>query len=193
MKIYTKRGDAGETGLLYGGRVSKTDPRCAAYGTVDEAVSALGLARAASGDLWVRARLLAIQRDLFVVGGELATDREQRHHLEEHFSTVTSAMVDRLESSIDEIDEQIELPGSFIIPGASQASAAVDLARSIVRRAEREVIGLVQNGLLDNPEVPRYLNRLSDLLFMLARFEDRAMPFERLTGGCVAPDAGGAR
>ncbi len=160
----------------------KTDPRVEAYGSSDEAVSALGLSRALSCDEWIKGEIMQLQRDLFVVGAELATDRESYALLQKHFSTVTPGMTDRLETIIDKITSEIELPRSFIIPGASAASAAMDLARTAVRRTERAVVALQQAGELENPEILRYLNRLSDLLFMIARYEDRALPFEALTG-----------
>ena len=182
MKIYTKRGDQGETGLLYGGRVPKTDPRCEAYGTTDEAVSALGLARALSQRPRVKDVLKQVQTELFTVGGELATDPGEYRKLEAHFSVVTAEMVVRLEEIIDELNEEVILPRAFIIPGASPASSALDLARSILRRAERRVVHLKEEGLLPNTQVLRYLNRLADLVFMLARYEDKDLPFEVLTG-----------
>ena len=182
MPIYTKTGDGGQTRLLFGGTVSKTDPRCEAYGTIDQAVSAMGLARALAKDIRLKRVLLETQREMFTVGAELATDRDQRQHLYANFSVVTSDMVARLEDLIDEFDDEINLPNSFIVPGASAASGALDLARSLLREGERRVVSLHERGLLANPEVLRYLNRLSDLLFMLARYEDRAIPFERLTG-----------
>ncbi|MBI2166206.1 MAG: cob(I)yrinic acid a,c-diamide adenosyltransferase [Chloroflexi bacterium] len=180
-KIYTKRGDQGDTDLLYGGRVSKTDPRCAACGSVDEAVSALGLARALSVDPKVQVALKDAQRELFLVGGELATDVKEYDTYKRHFAPVTSQMTERLEKLIDGIEGQVHLPASFVIPGASPASAAIDLARSILRRAEREAVGLKERRLLINPEILRYLNRLSDLLFMLARYEDREQGYEALS------------
>lgn len=181
MKIYTKRGDGGETGLLYGGRVSKNDPRCEAYGTIDEAVSALGLARALSQEFRVKEILKQVQRELFTVGAELATDVSERPTLKKHFSVITSELVDRLERFIDELDAQIKLPRAFIIPGASPASSALDLARTILRRAERRVVALQEAGSVSNSELLRYLNRAADLVFMLARFEDRNFCFEELT------------
>ena len=181
-RIYTKSGDEGETGLLFGGRVSKTDPRCEAYGTVDEAVSALGLARALAQDEQLKEIILEVQRELFVVGGELATDASQYANLEKHFSVVTQEMVDRLESLIDELNGQMTLPNAFIIPGATPASGAIDLARSILRRAERRVVALKEQGLLQNPALLRYLNRVADLAFVMARYEDRHLPVEALTG-----------
>ena len=182
VRIYTRLGDKGQTGLLYGGRVSKADPRCDAYGTTDEANSALGLARALSQDSKVKAILLQVQRELFTVGAELATDAAQYATLRQHFPVVTPAMVERLEHTIDELDAEVHLPRSFVIPGASPASAALDMARTILRRAERHAVALKESGLLVNDEVLRYLNRLSDLAFMLARYEDRALPRELLTG-----------
>ena len=181
VKIYTKRGDTGETGLLYGGRVSKNDPRCEAYGTTDEAIAALGLARALSTDARVQEIIRQVQRELFTVGAELATDPSQYATMQRHFPVTTASMVERLEHLIDELDAEVHLPRSFIIPGASAASAALDLARTILRRAERRVVGLKEAGLLVNDELLRYLNRLSDLLFTLARYEDRALPMEKLT------------
>ena len=185
VKVYTRYGDAGETGLLYGGRVSKNDPRTEAYGAADEAVSALGLGRALSADPEVQRIALRLQRELFTVGAELATDRADYAKLQQHFSVVTPEMTEALERDIDALGEQVELPRSFIIPGASAASAALDLARSTLRRAERRTVDLQAQGMLENPELLRYLNRASDLLFMLARYEDRALPFEWL-----APEQG---
>lgn len=183
MRIYTKTGDKGETRLLFGGRVSKADPRCEAYGATDEAVSAMGLARALSQDARVKEILLEAQREMFTVGAELATAPDRYQHLQDNFAVITPEMTARLEVLIDELEAQIDLPNSFIVPGASAASGALDLARSLLRTGERRVVGLQEQGLLANPEVLRYLNRLSDLLFMLARYEDRELPYEVVTGG----------
>ena len=182
MRIYTKKGDTGETGLLFGGRVSKSDLRCEAYGNADTAVSAMGLGRSLCKNPRVKEILLEIQRSMFTVGAELATDQSEYKHLKINFSVVTSEMVDRLEFLIDEIDAQINLPRSFIVPGSSAGSGAVDMARSLLRTAERNVVSLHEKGKLLNIEVLRYLNRLSDLLFMLARLEDKDIPFELTTG-----------
>ena len=180
-RIYTRRGDGGETGLLYGGRVSKTDPRCEAYGTIDEAISALGLARALSASPRVKEIVKRVQQELSIVGAELATDPAEYATMQRHFDVVSEAMVARVERLIDELEAEVSLPRSFIIPGDSPASSAMDLARTILRRAERRAVGLKESGLLVNNEVLRYLNRLADLLFMLARYEDRALPIEQLT------------
>ncbi len=123
MRIYTKTGDTGETKLLFGGRVSKADARCEAYGTLDQAVSAMGLARALSQELRVREVLLEVQREMFAVGAELATSPDQYQHLQKNFTVVTEAMVTRLESTIDELEGQMELPASFIVPGPRRPPA----------------------------------------------------------------------
>jgi cob(I)alamin adenosyltransferase len=169
--IVTRGGDSGETSLLYGGRVPKDDLHTEAYGALDEAISALGLARAsaASGDAAFAARVLSLQRELFTVGAELATGRGERHLLEKHFAVVSPAMVDALEAEVHALEASVPLPKAFVIPGGTVAAAAVDMARTFVRRAERRAVALQRAGELENPEVVRYLNRCSDLLFMLAR------------------------
>ena len=146
MRIYTKKGDSGETSLLFGGRVSKADPRCEAYGTIDQAVSAMGLARALSKELRVQEMLLHVQRDMFMVGAELATDPMNYRLLDENFGTVTSDMVDNLETYIDELAAEINLPQAFIVPGGSVGSGAIDLARSMLRSGERRVVDIHQAG-----------------------------------------------
>jgi cob(I)alamin adenosyltransferase len=170
-RIYTKTGDDGTTGLLYGGRIPKDDLLTEAYGTTDEAVAALGLARSLTEDTEIASTLLSVQRELFVVGADLATDPRSRDRLEAGVSLVTSDMVERVEAQIDSLVERRPLPQVFIVPGTNPASAAVDLARSIVRRAERAVVTLERADRAVNPEVRRYLNRLSDLLFVVARWQ----------------------
>ncbi|HEX6132147.1 MAG TPA: cob(I)yrinic acid a,c-diamide adenosyltransferase, partial [Actinomycetota bacterium] len=140
-RIYTRTGDDGSTGLLYGGRVPKDDPVTEAYGTTDEAVAALGLARALAADGPSAADRLALQRSLFVVGADLATNPSARARLEPDVSLVTAAMVEGLERRIDELVAERPLPDVFVVPGANPASAAIDLARTVVRRAERAVVG----------------------------------------------------
>jgi cob(I)alamin adenosyltransferase len=169
VSITTKGGDKGETGLLYGGRVPKDDLHTEAYGSLDEAISALGLARSLETDRARADRLLALQQELFVVGAELATGSGHRGDLEKHFAVVTAEMVDALHREIEALEARIQLPQSFVIPGGTPSAAAVDLARTLVRRAERGAVSLQRAGALENPEVLRYLNRCSDLLFMLAR------------------------
>lgn len=170
-RIYTKTGDDGTTGLLYGGRVSKDDLVTEAYGTTDEAVAVMGLARSLTSDAAMADELLALQRELFVVGADLATNPQERAKLQPGISLVTTDMTHRLEARIDELVAERELPQVFIVPGANAASAALDMARGTIRRAERAVVALEHAGRAVNPEVRRYLNRLSDLLFVLARWE----------------------
>jgi cob(I)alamin adenosyltransferase len=169
VRIYTKTGDDGTTGLLYGGRISKADPLTDAYGSVDEAVAALGLARALCPNPETAELILRLQRELFVVGADLATNPEERHKLKPGVSLVASSMVEGLESLIDSMVEANPLPQEFIVPGANPTSAALDVARTAVRRAERRAVQLGQSGGAVTEEVQRYLNRLSDLLFVLAR------------------------
>jgi cob(I)alamin adenosyltransferase len=171
MRIYTRSGDDGTTGLLYGGRVSKADPAAEAYGTADEAVAAIGLARALSEHAGLQTTLLGVQRDLFVVGADLATNPSQRAKLQPGVSLVTAEMVEVLERRIDETVEEHPLPEEFVVPGASPVSAALDVARTVVRRAERRAVELQSTGVDVNPEAIKYLNRLSDLLFVLARWQ----------------------
>ncbi len=180
MRIYTRKGDTGTTGLLFGGgRVSKADPRTDAGGTLDEAVSALGLARASLGpetggvaaDL--ASLVVRLQRELFVVGAEVATRTSRRNRLEAGRTLVTAEMVAALEQLIDELEERHPMPAEFVLPGESLAGAALDLARSVVRRAERRCVALVEGGILDaGSQVLPYLNRLADLLFVMARAAD---------------------
>jgi cob(I)alamin adenosyltransferase len=170
-RIYTKTGDDGTTGLLYGGRIPKDDLVTEAYGTTDEAVAVLGLARSLTEDPAMQADLLALQRELFVVGADLATNPRERKKLDAEVSLVTERMVKRLERRIDDLVEERPLPQVFIVPGANPASAAIDIARAVIRRAERDVVALEHAQREVNPEVRRYLNRLSDLLFVLARWQ----------------------
>jgi cob(I)alamin adenosyltransferase len=170
-RIYTKTGDDGTTGLLYGGRISKADAATEAYGSVDEAVAALGLARAFAKDEGLSDGLLRIQRELFVVGADLATNPDERDRLEPGVSLVTDEMVERLETWIDELVAAHPLPNAFVVPGANPISATLDVARSIVRRAERRVVEIRDAGADVNDALLRYLNRLSDVLFVLARIE----------------------
>jgi len=172
MRIYTKTGDDGTTGLLYGGRVPKDDLRTDAYGTSDEAVAALGLARAQIGDAILADLVLRLQRELFVVGAELATGKDAWPKLVPGTTKVTADMVAELEGLIDDHVARTEMPQEFVVPGETPASAALDLARAIVRRCERQTVRLAREGSLQDGEAVRYLNRLADLLFVLARYEE---------------------
>lgn len=171
-RIYTKTGDDGTTGLLYGGRVPKDDVRTEAYGTSDEAVAALGVARAQIADTKLAELILRLQRELFVVGAELASNPDASDKLVEGRTKVAAAMVEALEEHIDEYVAKTGMPAEFVVPGETVPSALLDLARSIVRRCERQTVRMSREGVLANPEVVRYLNRLSDLLFVLARYEE---------------------
>ncbi len=181
-RVYTKFGDKGETSLLYGGRVSKNSPHTEAYGITDEAVSAMGLGRATTGDQKVKDILRDLQRELFMVAAELATDPDKYDLFKQHFTPVTPEMVENLETTIDALEEEFEMPTVFVLPGGSPASAAIDMARTIIRTAERRVVALEEAGRLTNELITAYLNRLGDLLFVLARYQDRELPIERATG-----------
>jgi cob(I)alamin adenosyltransferase len=174
--VYTRTGDDGTTGLLYGGRVDKDSTGPDAYGAVDEAVSALGVARAETergSELDVL--LVRLQRELFVVGAELATAPENRNKLEPGTTLVTRAMVDALEPIVDDVTARYEPPQEFVLPGEDRTAAALDLARAVVRRAERRCVAAVHEGWLDSSsEVVRYLNRLADLVYTLARWQEGA-------------------
>lgn len=172
VRIYTKKGDDGTTRLLYGGRVEKDDPRTEVYGSLDEAVSALGVARGAGLVEEVGSIVVRLQREMFVVGAQLATAPENQEKLEEGVSKVTPSMTEQAEKDIDRLIERHPLPQEFILPGEALSSAALDLSRSTVRRAERQAVALRRERLLPDEEVLRYLNRVSDLLFALARYEE---------------------
>jgi cob(I)alamin adenosyltransferase len=177
VKIYTRKGDDGSTGLWYGGRVQKFSGRPEAYGSVDEAASALGMCRAAcERDSELYDDILRIQRELFVAGAELATAPEAEDRLEPGVSRVTQEMVDRLERDIDRYMDRVELPPKFVVPGGSELSARLDVARAVIRRAERRVSELNHEGELADTTVLRYLNRVSDALYAMARFADEAEP-----------------
>jgi cob(I)alamin adenosyltransferase len=174
LKIYTRKGDDGSTGLWYGGRRPKADPRIEAYGTIDEANSALGVARSFCGDddAEVAGDLLALQGDLFVAGAELAAAPEAADRLEDGVSRVTTEMTADLEPAIDRYMDRVELPPKFVIPGGTRLSGQLDLARAILRRAERRVAALADADELASPHVLAYLNRAADLVYAIARFTD---------------------
>jgi cob(I)alamin adenosyltransferase len=172
-KVYTRTGDDGSTGLLYGGRVGKDSIGPGAYGAVDEAVSALGLARAeAERGSELDQLLVRLQRELFVVGAELATAPENRGKLEPGVSLTTQEMVEALEPIIDDVTSRYDPPREFVLPGENRVAAALDLARTVVRRAERESVAAARDGWLPDSVVVPYLNRLADLMFTLARWQE---------------------
>ena len=177
-RIYTKKGDDGTTSLWYGGRVAKSDVRTEAYGALDEAASALGVARSlcAADQAELGADLLRLQDDLFIAGAELATAPEAAERLVDGVSRVTAAMAAELESVIDRYMAQVELPPKFVIPGGTQLSAQLDVARTVIRRAERRTVVIAQEGGLASPELLRFLNRASDAAYAMARFADSDDP-----------------
>jgi cob(I)alamin adenosyltransferase len=181
-RVYTKFGDKGETSLLYGGRVSKNNPHTEAYGITDEAVSVMGLGRSLSDDQRVKDILRDLQRELFTIAAELATEPDKYELFKQHFKPVTQEMVDNLEQTIDSLEEEFEMPKIFVLPGGSPASSAIDMARTVIRTAERRVVALAEAGGLTNELILNYMNRLGDLLFVLARYQDRELPIERATG-----------
>ncbi len=166
-KVTTGTGDAGYTGLLGSERVAKYDPRPDTFGTVDEATSALGLARATTQDPKVKEIIYRIQNELYLLMGELATTPE---NYEKMGLRMTADHVHWLEQVEESLKQEVEIPNKFIIPGDTLDGAALDLARTIIRRAERMAVKLLHDGVIQNGEVIRYLNRLSDLVFILARY-----------------------
>ena len=185
--VATGRGDDGTTALLYGGeRVGKDDLRTEAYGAVDEAVAALGLARAElsqaarAGDLSpdlarIRELVLRIQRELFVVGAELATNPEARDRARDDVTRVSGRMVDGMDDMLRDMEGRISLPQEFVVPGETRLSAGLEMGRTVLRRAERRAVTLSHHdeGLADSRLLP-YLNRLADLLWVLARAAEQA-------------------
>ncbi len=172
-KIYTRKGDDGTTGLLYGGRVGKDSLGPDAYGAVDEAVSMLGLARAEAtrGDE-LDVLVVRLQRELFVVGAELATAPDNRAKLQPGVSLTTPEMVAALEPVIDEVTARYEAPTEFVLPGENRVAAALDAARAVIRRAERQCVAAARDGWLPESQVVPYLNRLADLVYTLARWQE---------------------
>jgi cob(I)alamin adenosyltransferase len=199
--VATGRGDDGTTGLLYSSeRVPKDDPRAEAYGTVDEAVAALGLARAelglkeqygvlAGGLVDLPGIVLRLQRELFVVGAELATPLAEQGKLTDGVTRVTPGMIEGLESILVAAERRIEMPKEFVVPGETRVSAALELARTVVRRAERRVVTLARSGVLGDSLIVPYLNRLADLLWVLARADEQAEA-HRATPARPQPGAG---
>jgi cob(I)alamin adenosyltransferase len=176
VKIYTRKGDDGTTSLWYGGRIPKDDLHAEAYGALDEATSVLGLARAKCADERLAADILRLQNELFVAGAELATGPEARDRLEAGVTRLEDDMIAWLEERIDAYMAEVELPPKFVIPGGTEASAQLDVARAVLRRAERRIVALARQGALEGSAALRYINRASDLLFAMARFADEPDP-----------------
>ncbi len=168
---FSKKGDRGYTRLMGGQRVLKSGPRPEAYGTLDEASSALGIGRATAIHPKTKEVIVDIQKDLLILAAELATTDEDQKQFP---NRITEDHVGQLERTIDELQRDTVLKKEFVLPGDTLASAAIDLGRTIIRRAERRVVRLMQEKLIQNTEALRYLNRLGDLLFTLARYEESA-------------------
>lgn len=175
MSIVTKTGDKGETSLMYGHRVSKGDARVDAYGCIDELTAALGLARSIATDKFISDEILAAQKDLIVLMGELATaPADQERYTKDGFQITTPAMVDRISTVIADLEKDESLyPKDWVIPGGTRVSAALDFARTTCRRAERHIAALTISDVKFNVEILRYLNRLSDLCWVLARYVEK--------------------
>ena len=173
MSIVTKSGDAGTTGLMYNRRVPKSHPRVEACGCVDELNAAIGLARATARHDFVREHLSSIQRDLVTLMGELATATDDLpRYVSDGFTLVTPEFTKKLEAVVTTVEAQNPSPHGWAMPGAELSSAAMEMARTVCRRAERRACALHEEQLLKNPEIVVYLNRLSDLLWLLARWQE---------------------
>ena len=183
MSIATKTGDEGETSLMYGRRVPKTDSRVDAYGCIDELNSALGLARASAGDSFLAERILAIQKELVVVMGELATAGEDMdRYRKDGFQQTDTAMTDRLTGVVDDLENRLGKFKHWSVPGATVGSAALEFARTVCRRAERRVALLMAEDSNFNREILRYLNRLSDVCWLMARYAEQVSDEARSKG-----------
>ena len=169
MKFSTK-GDKGETSLLGGQRVPKYDARPDTYGTLDEASSALGVARATTGNRKIKDIILGVQKELLIMGAELSTLPDDVQKLTRR---IGEADVHRLEGFIDDLQNEVQLKNEFIYPGETPVSAQIDVGRTIIRRAERKAARLKADGEIQNEDIHKYLNRLADMLFVLARYEEQ--------------------
>ena len=202
--VATGRGDDGTTGLLFGGhRIPKDDPRTEAYGTLDEAVAALGLARA---ELELKRQLdvlppaldeiatliLRTQRELFVAGAELAASPAARDRLRDGATRVSAAMVAGIDAVLADYETRIDVPTEFVVPGETRTSAALELARTILRRAERRTVTLERADLVPGEHLLPYLNRLADLLWVLARAAEQAEARPAIAARTGGPRSGGA-
>jgi cob(I)alamin adenosyltransferase len=174
MSIATKTGDAGQTALMYGRRVPKMDRRVEAYGTVDELNAALGLVRATTKSELIQKTVLAVQRELVILMGELAVaDEDRERYQRDGYDIVTAPMVDRLTGVVDDLEKNHNINFKhWATPGHTLDAAALDVARTTCRRAERLVVALADNAQYVNPETIRYLNRLSDVLWLFARYAE---------------------
>jgi cob(I)alamin adenosyltransferase len=167
---FSKKGDGGETSLLGGQRVPKFDPRPDTYGVLDEASSALGVVRAMTKDQRIKDIILSVQKDLLTMGAELSSLSEDIPKLS---IRIGAGDVQRIEDLIDDLQKNVKLKNEFIYPGETVLSAQIDVGRTIIRRAERNAARMKNEGLVHNPDIHQYLNRLADMLFVLARYEEQ--------------------
>ena len=177
-KIYTKNGDEGETNLFLGGKLSKNDIRVEAFGTVDELVSSLGFAKTLTEKEDVINILEMLQHSLFKIGAELSSDSNKTEKI---INIITNEDVNEIESIIDSITEKIDLGNEFIMPGTSSSSAAIDISRTVARRLERVVVSINTNEMI-NKNILIFLNRISDLLFVVGRYEDEGKDIKKIRG-----------
>ena len=177
MSITTKTGDTGQTRLFSGEKISKNNPHTHAYGDIDELVSILGIVRASTDKDDLQKRIVCLQEQLFIVGAELATTATKTAKLPKK---TDANMVQTLDQDCAFLEKQITMPTTFILPGGTPTAAYIDLARSVSRRCERHIVGLCDSGAIKNPSLLIWMNRLSDYLWLLARYEEgeftRALP-----------------
>ncbi len=184
-KIYTYNGDKGQTNLFLGGTISKSDLRVETYGTVDEVVSSLGFAKTQCKTKEVIDILEILQNSLFIVGAELSANQDsssKNEKVDQLINTIESKNIKELEALIDSISKRIDLGNEFILPGTSSGSSSIDITRTIVRRLERLVVRLNEKIALRNTYILIFINRMSDLLFVLARLEDKDKKTQRVRG-----------
>ena len=195
MSIATRTGDSGMTALMFGRRVSKTDPRVEAYGSVDELNAALGMARSLTDELLITQPVSSIQKELVVLMGELAVDKDDlERYLGEGHTQVTAAMTGHLGALVDDLEQHQKISFKhWATPGETQAAAAFDVARTVCRRAERRVTALLEKFGILNPEIIRYLNRLSDLCWLYARWLETKNADAKGAGAPPAASSGGTK
>ena len=182
-KIYTKNGDKGNTSLFMGGAISKSDIRVDAYGTVDEVVSTLGFAKTQCKESEVLKIVDKLQYSLFKIGAELSVNKDKSTKKpKDIINTISKKNITELEKNIDSILKKIDIGNEFIMPGTSSGSASLDIARTVIRRLERSIVKLNEEIGIENQNIIIYINRMSDLLFVLARLEDRKKNTKKIRG-----------
>jgi len=182
MSIATRTGDEGTTGLMFGRRISKTDPRVEAYGTVDELSSFLGMARATAADAYIQKQILATQKDLVALMGEMAVlPEDAERYTKGKYSSIDASMLKRLDDAVAHLESKGLRFEGWATPGATMHAAALDISRTVCRRAERQILRLMANGVPVRPIIIQYLNRLSDVLWLIARLEENHALGEKRT------------